>query len=311
MRELSHALVLGGSGFIGSWLVERLLEEGVEVSVLDPATPRIPPGSPVRHIDAHVTEQSVEEALAQAPADAVFHLANAALVPPSVDRPMEDLERNVVTALAALEGLRRARSGAVMVFVSSAAVYGDARYEPMDEDHPLEPESPYGVSKLAAERYVRLYARLHGLRGLSVRPFSIYGPRQRKLVVYDVLTRLHEGERPLRMLGSPDVSRDFVFVEDAVRGLVVLARAAAADGEAYNLASGLSTTLGELASTLVDVSGMEADVKFTGEVRPGDPLHWTGDPRRAGALGVRCDTPLVEGLRRTAEWFAAEEAAET
>ena len=86
MRELSHALVLGGSGFIGSWLVERLLEEGVEVSVLDPATPRIPPGSPVRHIDADVTEQSVEEALAQAPADAVFHLANAALVPPSVDR---------------------------------------------------------------------------------------------------------------------------------------------------------------------------------------------------------------------------------
>ena len=169
MRELSHALVLGGSGFIGSWLVERLLEEGVEVSVLDPATPRIPPGSPVRHIDADVAEQSVEEALAQAPADAVFHLANAALVPPSVDRPMEDLERNVVTALAALEGLRRARSGAVMVFVSSAAVYGDARYEPMDEDHPLEPESPYGVSKLAAERYVRLYARLHGLRGRLIK----------------------------------------------------------------------------------------------------------------------------------------------
>jgi UDP-glucose 4-epimerase len=302
MRELNHALVLGGSGFIGSWLVEQLLDEGVEVMVLDRATP----GTAVRHAEADVTEESVHELLAHAPVDAVFHLANAAQVPPSVEDPMEDLERNIVTTLAALEGLRRAGSGAVIVFVSSAAVYGDAQYHPMDEEHPLEPKSPYGVSKLAAERYVRLYSRLHRLSGLSVRPFSIYGPRQRKLVVYDLLTRLHEGERPLRILGSPDVSRDFVFVEDAARGLVTLARAAPAGGEAYNLASGRSTSLQELATTLIDVSGMDADVEFTGEVRAGDPLHWTGDPRQAGALGVQCDTPLVEGLRRTAEWFAAQ-----
>lgn len=293
MRKLRHALVLGGSGFIGSWLVERLNDEGVEVTVLD------------RAVGREVNEESVAEVLGQARVDAVFHLANAALVPPSVDEPMEDLESNIVTTLAALEGMRRAQTDAVMVFVSSAAVYGDSRYHPMDEDHPLEPKSPYGVSKLAAERYVRLYARLHGVRGLAVRPFSIYGPWQRKLVVYDLLTRLHQGERPLRMLGAPDVSRDFVFVEDAVRGLVLLARGAEADGEAYNLASGRSTSLQELATLLVEAAGLEADVEFTGEVRAGDPLHWTGDPRRAAALGIRCETPLAEGLRRTAEWFAA------
>ncbi len=287
MRELSHALVLGASGFIGSWVVEQLLGEGVEVT------------APERGAD-------LEEVLAQAPVDALFHLAGAGLVPPSLEAPLEDLESNAITALAALEGLRRAGSGAPMVFVSSAAVYGDARYHPMDEDHPLEPKSPYGVSKLAAERYVRLYTRLHGMPALSVRPFSVYGPRQRKLVVYDVLTRLHEGERPLRMLGSPDVSRDFVFVEDVARGLVTLARAAPAEGEAYNMASGRSTSLQELATTLVDASGIDAEVEFSGEVRAGDPLHWTGDPQRARALGVRCETPLEEGLRRTAEWFAAE-----
>lgn len=289
MRELSHALVLGGSGFIGGWLVERLGDEGVQVTA---------PGRGA----------SLEEVLSQAPVDAVFQLAGAGRVPPSIEAPIEDLESNVVTTVAALEALRRSGSGAPLVFVSSAAVYGDAQYHPMDEDHPLEPKSPYGVSKLAAERYVRLYARLHGLHGLSVRPFSVYGPRQRKLVVYDVLTRLHDGERPLRMLGSPDVSRDFVFVEDAVRGLVALARSAPADGEAYNLASGRGTSLDELATTLVDVSGLDADVEFTGEVRAGDPLQWTGDPQRARALGVECDTPLEEGLRRTAEWFAAARA---
>src|SRR3954471_10258704 len=226
MRELRHALVLGGWGFIGSWLVNRLLEDGVEVTVLDRAAPEQPAPEPVRRIDAEVTQEAVEKFILQSPVDAVFQAAGAALVPPSLERPLEDLEQNVVTTLAALEGLRRARSDAVIVLLSSAAVYGDARYHPMDEDHPLEPKSPYGVAKLGAEGYVALYARLHAQPGLSVRPFSVYGPRQRKLVVHDLLERLHEGERPLRMLGSPEVSRDFVFVEDAVRGLVTLARAA-------------------------------------------------------------------------------------
>ena len=292
MRELRHALVLGGSGFIGGWLVERLAADGVEVTVLD-----------------HATEEAIEDALAHAAVDAVFQAAGAGTVPPSLENPLEDLGDNVVTTLAALEGMRRARSDAVIVLVSSAAVYGDAQYHPMDEDHPLEPKSPYGVAKLAAERYVRLYSRLHGLRGLSARPFSIYGPRQRKLVVYDVLARLHGGERPLRMLGSPEVSRDFVFVEDAADGLVALARRAQAAGEVYNLASGRSTSLRELATTLIEITGIEADVEFTGQVRAGDPLHWTGDPGRARALGVRCDTPLEDGLRRTSEWFVTTRAA--
>src|SRR3954470_5170588 len=309
MRELRHALVLGGWGFIGSWLVNRLLEDGVEVTVLDRAAPEQPAPGPVRRIDAEVTQEAVEKFILQSPVDAVFQAAGAALVPPSLERPLEDLEQNVVTTLAALEGVRRARSDAVIVLLSSAAVYGDAQYHPMDENHPLEPKSPYGVAKLAAARYLRLYSRLHGLRGFSVRPFSIYGPRQRKLVVFDLLTRLHAGEQPLRMLGSPEVSRDFVFVEDAAHGLVALARRADGAGEAYNLASGRSTSLHELATTLVDITGIEADVEFTGRVRAGDPLNWTGDPQRARALGVCCDTPLDEGLRRTAEWFATTRAA--
>src|SRR4051812_10177414 len=292
MRELSHALVLGGSGFIGSWLVERLLDEDAGVTVLDRAPHDDLPRAPTRRLVAEVTEQSVAEALTRDKVDAVFQLAGTPQVPPSVERPVEDLESNVLTTLAALEAMRRTRSRAVIVLASSAAVYGDGRYHPMDEEHPLEPKSPYGVSKLAAEGYVSLYARLHGVRGLSVRPFSVYGPRQRKLVIYDLLTRLHGGERPLRLLGSPDVSRDFVFVEDAAHALVVLARAAAAGGEAYNLASGCSTSLRELANTLVDVSSVEANVEFTGEVRAVDPLRWTGDPQRARALGVRCETPL-------------------
>ena len=282
MRSVSRALVLGGSGFIGTRLVELLLANDVQTTVLDSHGAAATRGERVRGIRATVTQQSVADALELEALDAVFHLANPASVPASVERPLDDLEGSIVTTVSALEALRRHGGHPVFVYVSSAAVYGDAVYHPMDEDHPLEPKSPYGVAKLASERYVRLYSRLHGLQGFSVRPFSVYGPGQRQLVVYDLMKRLHEGERPLRILSPPDVSRDFVFVDDVARGLLALTRAAPAEGEAYNLASGAPTTLSELASTLVEVSGIASEIEFTGEVRPGDPLHWTGG-FRAGA----------------------------
>jgi UDP-glucose 4-epimerase len=302
--------VLGGSGFIGTRLVDRLLADDVEVTVLDhraSAAAQRHPG--IRALETTVTEDSVTEVLERESVGAVFHLAGPASVPASVDDPIDDLNGTTVTTVAALEALRRVPSEAVFVYASSAAVYGDAVYHPMDEDHPLEPKSPYGVAKLASERYVRLYARLHGIRGFSVRPFSVYGPGQRQLVVYDLLKRMHAGERPLKILGSPDVSRDFVFVGDMARALVTLARSAPGDGQFYNIASGKPTTLQELASTLVEVAGIRTEIEFTGKVRPGDPLHWTGDPQRARNIGVECDTPLAEGLRQTVEWFRTDAPA--
>jgi UDP-glucose 4-epimerase len=175
----------------------------------------------------------------------------------------------------------------------------------MTEDHPLEPVSPYGISKLAAETYVRLYAQLYGFPTFSVRPFSVYGPRQRKLVVYDLLCRAADGEDPLVVLGSPEVSRDFVFVADCARALLMLARRAPAHGEAYNVATGVGTPLGTLVPVLLESVGVEATILFTGDVRPGDPLRWEGDPSRAQALGATFDTPLAEGLRQTADWLLA------
>jgi UDP-glucose 4-epimerase len=174
---------------------------------------------------------------------------------------------------------------------------------PMAEDHVLRPVSPYGVSKLAAENYVRLFSELYGFPALSVRMFSLYGPRQRKQVVYDLLRRALNGERPLTVLGSAQVTRDFVFVKDAAEALVALARSAPARGEAYNVASGISTSLGELVALVVQEIGLPIPVRFTGDVRAGDPLHWEGDPQKARALGANCSTPLIDGIRCTTQWY--------
>jgi UDP-glucose 4-epimerase len=300
MRRLSRALVVGGAGFFGSWLVEALLDQDIETTVLDerPAS-ELPPAADV--IEGDAAEVDAEFLDAQG-VDAVFQLAGSGSVPPSLHRPLDDLRRNTVTTLSVLEAARHVARRPLVAVVSSAAVYGEGQRMPMPEDHPLKPISPYGISKLAAEHYVSLYSDLYGLPTLLVRPFSLYGPRQRKLVVYDLLTRVLDGESPLTVHGSSDVTRDFVFVEDAARALVTVAQTAPARGEAYNIASGKPTTLGELVATLLEVAGAPTAAHFTGSVRAGDPLHWEGDPVRARALGARCETPLREGLGRTVEW---------
>ena len=305
MRELRSALVLGGAGFLGRWVLGALLEIGTRVVSLD----RDPRGRlldlDVESVQGDVAsgDRLLPDLVAERTFDLVVQAVGTGSVPRSLEHPLGDLGSNAGTTLAILETLAALDPPPLLVLVSSAAVYGDSVRLPIDEDHPLEPVSPYGVSKLAAEQYVRLYARLRGLPALSVRPFSLYGPGQRKLVVHDLLSRLEAGEDPLVVRGRPDVTRDFVFVQDAARGVVTLGRRAPAAGEPYNLSSGRGTSLGELTASLVEATGRQAEVRFTGDARVGDPLRWEGDQRRSAALGARCDMPLAEGLRRTVAWF--------
>ncbi len=303
MRALERVLVTGGGGFLGSWVVELLLEEGIEVLVLDRTARELPAG--VVGIYAELPTADLSELLHEQSVDAVFQLVGTPTVPPSVARPVEDLMRNTATTLSVLEAARKLDRAPLVAYVSSAAVYGESVELPMSEAHPLDPISPYGISKLAAERYLSLYAEMYELPAFVVRPFSLYGPRQRKLVVYDLLVRIFAREDPLVVLGSPDVSRDFVFAGDAARMLVQLAHAAPATGEAYNIASGRPLALGELVETLLDVTGFGIRPEFSGSVRPGDPLHWHGDPVRAAALGASATTSLRDGLELTAAWFAS------
>jgi UDP-glucose 4-epimerase len=307
MRRFERPLVLGGAGFLGTWLVAQLRAVGLAPTVVDDlSTGRRAQGGSGDLIVGDVRTIDLPSLLAARRIDVVFHLATSAYVPPSVDDPRTDLERNVVTTLAVLEAARRCQPRPLVVLASSAAVYGEAVFLPMREDHPLDPVSPYGVSKLAAEHYLALYARLHSVPGLAIRLFSLYGPGQSKQVVYDLINRALSGELPLTVLGSPEATRDFVFVEDAARAFVRLAEVAPAVGEAYNLATGRPIGIADLASAVVAAVGADIPIVFPGQARPGDPLHWHGDATRARDLGVSVDTPLEQGLRLTVDWVRAE-----
>jgi UDP-glucose 4-epimerase len=304
VRSLASALVTGGAGFVGTWLVRALRAHGVKTIVVDPSASSnvkadVVVSEPVQgaQIGALVEEHSI---------DALFHLAGTGFVPTSIAHPLDDLARNTQTTVEVLEELRTSHRKPVFVLMSSAAVYGEAVTQSIDETHRLEPLSPYGVSKLAAEQYTRLYAGLHELETIVVRAFSLYGPGQRKLVVYDLLSRVLGGEDPLVVAAPSDVARDFVYIEDAADALVVLARNAPGRGEAYNLATGTPVSLRELAELIVTATGSGASVEFRGDTRPGDPRRWAGDAARARAIGARFETPLQTGLAATAEWIARE-----
>jgi UDP-glucose 4-epimerase len=303
VRSLERAIVVGGAGFFGSWLVDVLLEAGIETTVID-SRGESSTGAATIVEDVHGLE--LNALIDDLGADALFQLAGTGLVPSSIERPLDDLVRNTSTTLTVLEAARRSARRPVVAYVSSAAVYGNGVRFPMTEEHPLQPLSPYGISKLAAENYVRFYASTHQVAALSIRPFSLYGPRQRKLVVYDLLERLLRGEDPLVIEGDASVTRDFVYIEDAARALLGLARRASAHGEAYNIASGSPCSLGALTSTLLKATGSTSQIVFTGNVRLGDPLRWDGDASRARALGATFDTPLETGLATTFEWLSAE-----
>jgi UDP-glucose 4-epimerase len=225
------------------------------------------------------------------------------LVPRSLEHPQADLTNNVSPVLTVLEALRRRGGTPIIVYFSSAAVYGEARSNQMNERHRTDPLSPYGVSKLAAERYLRLYHVLYGMPTVSLRLFSVFGPGQRKLAVHDLLVRLLAGEDPLDVSGTPQITRDYVYVAEAVRCARLLAALAPAHGEAYNICSGVGTTLANLLEQLRVATGSAAEVRFSGTVRTGDPMRFVGDGSAAASLGIRCSAALGLGLDATVAWL--------
>ena len=235
--------------------------------------------------------------------DQVFHFVGNSYVPWSVEDPARDYALNLENTFLLLEALRSIADAPRLVNVSSAAVYGNPRSFPIRESDPTAPISPYGVSKLAAERYVAVYSRIYGLRAASVRPFSVYGPRQRKQVVYDLLHRLRSDPHHLSVLGDGTQARDFVHVQDLIQALLLVGMAATCNGEVYNVASGTTHTIAELVSALCSVCDQAPEIVYSGDVRPGDAQKWVVDIDRLRHLGFEPTVGLRDGLAAVRDWY--------
>jgi UDP-glucose 4-epimerase len=306
-------VVTGGSGFIGSHLTESLVDAGAKVIVVD----KLGTGSLTNdlflrgRVELEIADVGAidwQRVITNHGVDVVFHLAANAYVPPSVERPLWDFETNAVNTLRLLEALRIAEWGGKLIFASSAAVYGNPVRIPVHEEDPTVPVSPYGAGKLAAERYVAVYSQIYGLRTASVRFSSIYGPRQRKQVVFDLLEKLNRDQSELFIHGDGTQTRDFTFVEDAVRATVIVASRGAFQGETYNIASGDSHSIRAVAEGLCTILDIRPRFKYSGAIRAGDPDKWSIDIAKISELGYRTQMSLDMGLTRTVEWYFASQA---
>lgn len=308
----SRVLVTGGAGFIGSHLVEALVAREDEVTILDDgrnANAAENLGSladRVTLLQGDCTRAA--DALAHAEPDVIYHLAAPAYVPPSVDDPIADLRGNVEQTLHLIQALRQHPRPPRLVHVSSAAVYGHPPVQPIRETYPPAPVSPYGVDKFCAEEHVRVASSLHDLRAVILRYFPVYGPRQRKQVVFDLIQKLQTDSERLEIHGTGRELRDLTFVDDIVRGTILAADRAPGRGEAYNLGSGRMATIEHLARTICDVLEVHPRLAFTGRVRPGDAERIVADISALRTLGYEPRVPLREGIARTVAWFRASES---
>ncbi|MBI5487145.1 MAG: NAD-dependent epimerase/dehydratase family protein [Deltaproteobacteria bacterium] len=304
-------LVTGGAGFIGSNLVERLVAERGAVRVLDDlSTGRRENLAQVGdRVELQVGSVTDSAAVAQAMRGVrrVYHLAAMVAVERTCAEPALAEEINVLGTLRVLEAARTAGAER-FVLASSAAIYGDEPELPQVEDAVPRPISPYGVTKAAGEHYVRFYSRQHGLRGVSLRFFNVFGRRQDPqspyaAVIPRFLDALLAGTPPV-IFGDGRQTRDFCPVEDVVDACI---RAATVEGvgagEAINVGRGEETDLLRLLGWLADALGVPSRPRFAA-ARPGDIVRSVADVRRARErLGFAPAEPLSEALARTARWY--------
>lgn len=316
---MTNILVTGGAGFIGSHIVEKLLADGASVRVLDNFSSGRRENMLFKDLngDNHASLPNRLEVVDGDLRDAdviktclrgielVFHLAALVSVSRSMIEPQDCYNVNVNGTVTLLEAARQAGVRKV-ILSSSTAVYGDTDRFPTDEETPLNPLSPYALSKQVIELYARLYSRTFGLPVISLRYFNVYGPRQRPDSDYaaaiPIFVRHLVNNETISIYGDGKQSRDFIFVKDVVRANLLAAESNVA-GEAFNICTGHETTLLDLMEELSEFSSRQPKVQFEA-ARPGDIYRSAGNPQKAySVLGFKAETSLAEGLQQTVEWM--------
>ena len=315
----SHVLVTGGAGFIGSHLTERLLEMGAYVTVFDRfdrfykgkesnlVTASNSPG--FRLIEGDILDRDKLDS-AMKGVDVVFHEAGQAGVGFSIENPRATNDVNVDGTLNVLWSARK-NGVKRLVNASSSSIFGKPDYLPMDESHPAHPTSPYGVSKLAAEQYARVFHKVYGMYVVSLRYFSVYGPRGRPDQVIHRFTEELAQDRPPLISGDGSHTRDFTHVSDVVAATTSAAESEGIGGEVFNIGFGKRTSISELAEKLIALMGRNGKVRpLYVEGSKGDFPDTQADNRKAQKLlGWRPKVSLDEGLKDYVEWYTSKEVA--
>jgi UDP-glucose 4-epimerase len=292
-----RVLVTGGAGFIGSHVVDRLVNEGFRVRVVD----NLSSGRLVnikRHVDSSAIELVVgdlkdpEVALRVVDGvDTVFHYAANPEVRVSTVNPEVHFNENIVATFNLLEAMRKRNVGE-LVFASSSSVYGEPLEIPVGEDAPVKPVSIYGASKASCENLIHAYAKLYGFKAIALRYANVAGPRLRHGVIWDFIVKLRENPLELEILGDGEQVRSYIYIDDAVEATMTAWRKTSSYFEVYNVASEDWITINELADIVIETMGLKNVEKKYKPILHG--VGWLGDVKK---IALRIDKIKRQGFK--------------
>jgi UDP-glucose 4-epimerase len=308
-----NILITGGCGFIGSHLVDSLIEKGHQIVVIDDLSAN----TTVDYLKPHLDDGSAQffrydirdyEKLSSLSTefDCIFHLAAQPDVKVSVDKPQLDFEVNVIGTFNILE-LMRAKNIPALIFASSVGtVYGDADTYPTPETHRLNPISNYGAAKAAAEMYCSSYASLYDLNIVSIRLGNIFGPRATHGVMFDFFNKLQKNSSQMEILGDGKQTKTYLFIDDTIEALNCVYNKMNAGYEVYNVSSNETISTKEIADELTTALGYDnVKYSFTGGKQgwKGDVIYTSVDISKLQSLGWNPKTPIREGIRLYTRWL--------
>lgn len=302
-----NILVTGGAGFIGSHIIDRLVNSGHFTICLDNFDPYYDVNLKRRNISPYLDNSNYElvegdildiellkKIIKDNSIELIFHEAAQAGVRISVENPFKTHEINTTGTLAVLEAARLAGVKKV-IFGSSSSVYGKVEYLPFDEEHPNIPISPYGVSKLMAENYLRVYSEIHGLKTTSLRYFTVYGPRMRPDLAISIFTKKALNNEDIEIFGDGEKTRDFTYITDIVDANIEAIDKG--DGEIYNIGSGNNISVNELAQKIIDIIDSKSKITYIAKQK-GDVDHtWANVDKARKELGWEPHVTVDQGIK--------------
>lgn len=312
---MSRALVTGAAGFIGSHLTQRLVEDGHRVRVFVRYNSQnnwgwldVLPPSVIREIEVHRGDLKDPEAVRKAVEgmEVIYHLAALISIPYSYVNPLDLVQTNVLGTANVLNACVSSKSLVKLVHTSTSEVYGSALFTPITEEHPLQAQSPYSASKIAADKLAESYHRSFGLPVATIRPFNTFGPRQSsRAIIPSLIVQALRGETV--RVGSLDPIRDFCFVADTVSGFLAVASAEGSSGKVLNIGTGTGIAIGQLVQTILKMLESKAEVVVEQSRRRPDRsevMELVCDASRAKAVtGWTAGVSLDAGLRETIAWM--------
>lgn len=295
-------LILGSEGFIGSHLVKHFRAKGVSVICAD-----IVLKAEKDYIVINPEAPSFPSLFQNNLYDYCINATGAANVQFSFTYPYTDYFLNTANVYAILDALRVYNPGCAFINLSSAAVYGNPELLPIQESTKVQPTSPYGLHKYYSEQICNEFHRFFGLRTLSLRIFSAFGPGLKKQLFWDLSQKARNSSAPVNIYGTGKETRDFIYIDDLVEAVYCTITRANFSGNAVNIASGTSTSIQTVASLFLSAYNPALQPVFSGEIKEGDPLYWEVDISLLKSFGFTASTTIEQGIKQTVAWLKKQD----